>query len=136
MNHFHERSFRVNVRKRKEESYFIPSRGRRSTAGMARFRAVRARMTGEPRRRNANTGEQCTPWLYTHTHTSVGGRLKWVAGQTGWSIGGELEHQSSSVDRVANTGRDRNLFVYHSFDLRGDEVNEPTNTRSCILDRE
>lgn len=68
-----------------------------------------------------------------YTHTSVGGRLKWVAGQTGCSIGGE--RQSSSVHRVSNTGRDRNLFVYHSFDLRGDEANSPRIVK-LRLDRE
>lgn len=52
-----------------------------NAAGMARFRAVRARMTGEPRRRNANTGEQCTPWLYTHLRgwqIKVGGWADWL----------------------------------------------------------
>lgn len=70
-----------------------------------------------------------------YTHTSVGGRLKWVAGQTGWSIGGELEYQSSSVHRVANTGRDRNLFrlsFIRPWRRRGEQ---PTNTRSCSRSR-
>ena len=102
-------------------------------ARRARFRAVRARMTGEARRRrNANTGEQCTPWLYTHLR---GWQIK-VGGWADWSVdrrrGGAREHQSSRVFIVLRTRMDGTVtfFVYHSFDLGGDEVNSPRIRRA------
>lgn len=99
-----------------------------NAAGMARFRAVRARMTGEPRRRNANTGEQCTPWLYTHLR---GWQIK-VGGWADWLV----DRRRARVFIVLRTLDETvTFFVYHSFGLGGDEVNSP-RIREAILDRE